>query len=402
MKKLQNFYLLAILAFLLGAACSGNDPDEMPELPEEPEEEVNFMDTASLKSVVLNLFDYIPTWQELERFTAEAERLLIPAYEKRALSWYGLPDEDGPFDSSQEWMPQVLAYNKSIIDQFGSNMSVALMAGLPPFVNPDGSELNYPLPPDVIDARMRATTVLFLYEKSLGLPVTLVNFYPPSQETERFATEADFWNWFDTRFLPEKEAEAKAAEIMKAEKYIPWPLEFELFITDVGGIYDEGFLAQSSPEEVLAFAEEVKNRVLNTVKTHFQGQVVAHLYHNYSNRPEANYWDQMSYAGFDKLHFAIFPAVDVETTARQLEVQLEHYTKIIQNSGNIPWIASEISVFEWYVEDGKMEEYEKDLYETVFTMLENAPIPPKGISPAGGYMFTEAAREYVRNYFATH
>jgi len=402
MKTLHNFYLLAVMAFLLGAACSNNDPDEQPEPPEEPQEPVNFMDTASLETVLLNLREYIPTWEELEGFTSEAQRLPIPTFEKRALSWYGVENDGGPFDTSQEWMPQVLAYNKNLIDQFGANMSTALMSPLPPFTLEDGGEITFPMEGDLLDKKLRSATVLFLYEKSLGLPSTFVNFYPPHQESEVFETRAEFYQWLDTKFLPEKEAEAKAAELMKAEKYMPWPLEFELFITDIGGIYDDGFLAQSSPEEVLEFANDVKARIFNTVRPHFQGNLVAHLFHNYTNRPEHNYWDQMSYEGFDEIHFAYFPQFDLETTARDLDTQLSHYAKIVQNSGNIPWLASEISVFEWYIEDGKMEEYEKDLYELVFTKLETAPIPPKGISPAGGYMKTQAAIDYVKNYFASH
>lgn len=400
MKTYKNLLLLMLLA-MMAIACS-QDPDEEPEEPEVPEDPVAFMDTASLASVVGNLVEYIPSWEELERFTDEAERLPIPAYEKRALAWYGVENDGGPFDTSADWMPQVLAFNKDLIEEFGSNMSVALMSPLPPFTPAGGGEFTYPLQPESLDLKLRATTVLFLYEKSLGLPTTFVNFYPPHVETERFATEAAFYQWLEERFLPEKEAEAKAAELMKAEKYMPWPLEFELFITDIGGIHDDGFLAQSSDQEILDFANDVKTRIFNTVRPHFNGKLVAHLYHNYTNRPDQNFWDQMSYTGFDEIHFAYFPQHDVETTARDLDVQLSHYYKIIENSGNIPWLASEISAFEWYIEDGKLEEYEKDLYELIFTKLEAATIPPKGISPAGGYMKTEAARQYVREYFARH
>ena len=399
MKNINHLFTLILLG-LFALACSKDNSDEMPEPIEVPDEPVSFMDTASLESVVLNLFDYVPTWEELERFTNEAQRLPIPAFEKRALSWYGLGDDTGPFNSSEDWMPQVLAYNDNLIQEFGANMSTALMAGLPPFVNNDGSELTYPLPLDVLDEKLRTTTTLFLYEKSLGLPVTLVNFYPPNQETERFATKAEFYTWFEEKFLPEKEAEARAAEIMKAEKYMPWPLEFELFITDVGGIYDDGFLANSSPEEVLAFAEEVKTRILNTVKAQYNGIVVAHLYHNYQVRPEASYWDEMSYAGFDEIYFAIFPPYNVDFTEDYLNAQLPHYFKILENSGNLPWNASEISVFEWYVEAGQMEAYEKDMYQITFETLAASAVPPKGIAPASGYAKTQAARDYIRDYFA--
>lgn len=398
MKNKPITYLMLALWFLAMACETGTD--EIPLEPVEPEDPVSFMDTASLKSVVLNLVDYIPTWQELERFTENAERLPIPAFEKRALAWLGTEGDGNPFSSN--YMEDVLVFNNELIEEFGGNMSSALMSPVPPFSGPNGEEITYPIQPDILDKKMRAVTASFLYEKSLGLPVTFVNFYPPSVESEKFATKEAFYDWFENRFLPEKVAEAKAAEIMKAEKLMPWPLEFELLINDFGGIFDEGFLSASSEEEILAFAEDVKTKVLNAVKAHYNGIVVAHLFNNYFQRPDYHYWDRMSYSGFDEIHFALFPPFDVEATEAYMDEQLIHYSKIIQNSGNIPWLASEISVFEWYVEPGKMEEYEKGLYETVFIKLENATIPPKGISPAGGYMKTQEAREFVRAYFDTH
>ncbi len=396
-KRLLTYLMLSF--WLLAIACQ-NEADENPqESPEEPEDPVAFMDTASLKSVLLNLADYIPSWEELERFTANAGRLPVPAYEKRALAWLGL---DGDNQFAGDYMKAVLDFNSELIEAFEGNMSSALMAPLPPFSGPNGEEITYPIQPDILDAKLRATTVSFLYEKSLGLPVTFVNFYPPDVESEKFADRESFYDWFDNRFLPEKIAEAKAAELMKAEKYMPWPLEFELLINDIGGIFDGGFLSESSNEEILAFASDVKTRILNAVKAHYNGIVVAHLYNNYYLRPDYHYWDEMSYTGFDEIHFALFPPFDVEGTKAYMDEQLVHYAKIIANSGDIPWVASEISVFEWYVQSGKMQEFEKGMYEATFKKLEDAPVPPKGISPAGGYMQTAEARQYVREYFATH
>jgi len=395
---LKIFFVFALLGIFIGCD-NDSDKEPQPEIPEE--QEVTFMDTASLKSVVLNLVEYIPTWKELERFTDVAERLALPAFEKRALAWSGLPGEEEVFDRSLPWMPQVIEYNKTIVSDFVANKSSALFNSVPPFQTPDGNAIQVPFPLDILDQRLRSITTLFLYENSLGLPVTLVNFYPPSVEIEKFATKTAFYQWFEQRFLPEKAAEAKAAEIMKAEKYTPLPLEFELLINEFGGIFNNGFLSNSSEEEILEFANDLKTKILTTVKAHYNGKVVVGLYNNYQ-RIEYQYWDRMSYAGFDEIHFAFFPPFDVETTNIYMDDLLGHNMKIVQNSGNIPWLASEISVFEWYVEEGKLLEYERAMYEAAFTKLENASIPPKGFSVAGGYMKTQAARDYVKNYFITH
>ena len=398
MKKTIKICLpLAILAVV---ACT-KKPDEEPEVQMPPEEsQVSFMDTASLKSVALNLVQYIPTWEELERFTEVAERLTLPTFEKWALPWTGLPGEEEVFDRTKDWMPQVLDYNKTLVKEFGANGSSALMTSVPPFLMPDGSAIPVPFPLDILDQRLRATTVLFLYEKSLGLPVTFVNFYPPNQELEKFSTKSAFNQWFESRYLPEKIAEAKAAELMKAEKVIPWPLEFEILIAEIGGIGDGGFLDGVSDEEVLAFANEVKTSIFNATKANYNGNIVAHLYNNYQ-RPGFDYWDQMSYSEFDEIQFSLFPPLNVEGAEAYMDEQLIHIMKIVENSGNVPWMGG-VSVFEWYVEDGKLEEYERNMYKVTFEKMELAPIPPIGVAASAGYMVSQEAKDYLKSYFDAH
>lgn len=400
-KFIQKSLYLLLAFFVLMAACT-EDPDQNPQGPQEPEEPpVNFMDTASLETIIRNIENYVPTWEELERFTDDAEFLEIPAFGTVAASWY---DPTGPGDPSPSDVPYLtwlLDYNASLVEDFNANMSSALFTTMPPYEGPNGGEIVVPYPPDILDERLRASTVLFLREKSFGLPTTMVNFYPPFIEMEEFPTRAAFEEWFENRFLPEKEAEAKAAEIMKAEKYIPWPVEFEILIRQFGGIDDDGFMAGKSEEEILTFANYVKDRIFNTIKPHYSGRIVAHLYNNYQLWPEQRYWSKMSYSEFDDIYFAFFPPFNIESTGDYMDVQLEYCMKIIENSGGKPWYASEVSVFEWYVEDGKMAENEKGMYEVAFNKLETARIPMSGMTAAGGYMQTEAARQYLKEYFAS-
>lgn len=381
-------------------ACSNdNDPDMTP-IPEE-ERIAIFFDSASIKSITLNLLNQIPTWEQLERFTDVAQRLPLASFEKGASSWAGLPgDDDGPFDTSKDWMPQVLEYSEYLTETFGGHETKVGFNDVPPFTAPDGSRNPVPYPLDILDQKLRASTALLLYEKSQGRPTTFVNFYPPDVEIEKFSTETQFYAWLDNEYLPEKEAEARAAELMKAEKYIPWPLEFEIFIAEVGGIHDDGFLANSTEQQILDFANDVKARIFNAVKANYNGKIVAHLHNNYQ-RAGFDYWDQMTYGEFDEIHFSFFPPFDVASTNAYMDELLLHNAKIVRNSGNIPWIANDVSVFEWYVEDGKLLEYEKDMYEAALNKLEGASIPPKGISAAGGYMKTDAARNYLREFFAS-
>lgn len=397
MKTYKNLLGMALLAFLLGAACSENEPDDVPELPEEPELPVDPYDTASIGWALENIMNYIPSWQELEKYTDTAQFLALPDFTKRAGNY--AEEVGNPY--GDDYVGGLLADLGSIFTFFGANESAVDFNDMPPFYQVNETFV-VPYPLDRLDQKLRASVVLHLFEKSKGLPTKMVNFYPPFAEWGDFATKAEFDTWFETKFLPEKEAEARAAELMKAERFIPWPLELEVLVYKVGGVGNGGFLDGASPEDILAFANEVKTRVFNTVRPLYSGKLVAHVHNNYFNRPESHFWNQMSYAEFDEIHFAFFPPFDPETTAAYMDEQLTNYMKVLQNSGNLPWVAAEVSVFEWYVQDGMLPTFEKDMYEVAFNKLDAAPIPPRGLESPAGYMRTEAARNLLREYYASH
>lgn len=393
-----NFkYIFAFFFLVIFYSCS-KEPDNNPIDP--PDDggggnEISFIDTASIEAIAINLMQYIPTWDELKRFTDNAQRLPYPNFAKRALAWgESIQPSDG------NYAREALDYYDNLYNTFKPNISPALFTVLPPFVNDDGSNPTYPLSGEIFDKKLRSCTVLFLREKSKGRLTTFVNFWPPTIEDPNFTSETMFNQWFDEKYLPEKIAEAKASELMKAEYLIAWPLELELFVHNLGGVGNGGFLDNKSGEEVLAFANNFKNKIRDEVKKHYHGKLIAHLYQNYFQRDSL--WENMTYEGFDELHMAFFPTLDVQTTEMYMDAQIRHYTKIIQNSGNLPWVASEISLFEKYFPDGNLRSIEKEIYETVFTKLENAPIPPAGISPAAGLILTDEAKNYIIQYFNSH
>ena len=396
MKKIHNFYLLAVLALLFGVACSDNEPDDMPQLPEEPEV-FDPYDTASIAWVLENIMNYTPTWEELEKYTDTASFLPLPAFTKRAGNY---AEELGNI-YGDDYVGGLLADLGGLFDFFGANESTVDFNDMPPFYQVDEPFL-VPYALERLDQKLRASVVLHLYEKSRGLPTKMVNLYPPFAVWGNFATKAEFDTWFETKFLPEKEAEARAAELMKSERFIPWPLELEVMVYKVGGVGNGGFLDGASDEEILAFANEMKTRIYNTVRPLYNGRLVAHVHNNYFNGPESDFWDQMTYSEFDEIHFAFFPPFDPETTTAYMDEQLIHYMKVLENSGNPPWVAAEVSVFEWYVEQGMIQAHEKDMYQIAFDKLDAAPIPPRGLATPAGYMRTEGAREALKQYFASH
>lgn len=389
---MKSLYFIFLFAMIMFYSCSKKSDDAVnpPNTSEEPP--INFADTASLEAITRNLNNYIPTWKELERFTNTAERLPVDFFKIRALAGTGDFGTSITIDKSMH-------YFDNINSTFINDISCALFTHMPPYTdekNPT-SEVEYPLSGEFLDKRLRATTAFFLREKALGRPTLFVNFYPPHLESPHFVSESDFLKFLDEKFIPEKIAEAKAAELMKAEYYIAWPLEFELFIKDLGGLNDGGFLSGYSNEQILAFAHTVKNKIRDEVKKYYYGKLVAHSYWNFSSMDSL--WDRFDYKGFDEIHFAFFPQGDLTTTGLYLDKQLKHYSKVIQNSGNIPWAASEVSVFKRYFASTDFSKIEKDIYELVFNKLENAPIPPSGISVGVDLIETTEARDYVQSYF---
>jgi hypothetical protein len=350
---------------------------------------------VSIQSLADNLMNHIPSWAELKPLTDAAVRLPYPSYQKRALSG---SDEIQPADGN--YTREALEVWDDIWSTYGPNISPAFSSVVPPFVLPGGGDLTYPLPPAILDEKLRSITTLYLREKSLGRPTTLINFWPPNWDPPPFSSESTFHQWIDTQFLPNKIEEAKAAERMKIEYYVAWPLEFELFIKDQGGLGDGGFLDAMTDAEILTLATDLKNKIRDEIKKHFHGKLVAHIYTNYYWVP-ATWEAQLTFEGYDEIWAAIFPQGDVALTADYVDAQIAAYTNIVKNSGNIPWVANEISIFEKSFPDTNLNAIEKELLETVFTKLENASPAPIGIAPAIFPLSTQAAKDYVISYFSS-
>ncbi len=353
------------------------------------------VEDVSIQSLADNLMNHIPSWTELKPLTDAAVRLPYPSYQKRALSG---SDEIQPADGN--YTREALENWDYLWSTYGPNISPAFTSVVPPFVLPGGGDLTYPLPPTILDEKLRSITTMYLREKSLGRPTTFINFWPPDWDWDQFSSESTFHQWIDTQFLPNKIEEAKAAERMKVEYYVAWPLEFELFIKKHGGLGDGGFLDAMTDTEILTLATDLKNKIRDEIKKHFHGKLVAHIYTNYYWVP-ATWEAQLTFEGYDEIWAAIFPQGDVALTADYVDAQIAAYTNIVRNSGNIPWAANEISIFEKSFPDADLSAIEKELLETVFTKLENASPAPIGIAPAIYPLSTQAAKDYVISYFSS-
>ena len=390
MKKIYTLVLVFLTIIILTSCSKDAEKDNSVVAPPYEEPRGTYSDTASLETIARNLDVYVPTWKELERFTNNAARLSLPDFivniAPGPTGWGSSITINRSLDLFDDF------YNSS----WPNDMSSAIFTMMPPYTDPSGQDEIFPLSGEYFDKKLRSTTVVFLREKSLGRPTLFVNFYPPHIESPIFSSEAEVRQWIDEKFLPEKREEAKAAELMKAEFMIAWPLEFDQFIKSLGGYHDGGFITNYSDDQILSFAEEIKNKIRDEVKQYFHGKLVAHSYNNYVTQDSL--WDRFNYIGFDEIHFSLFPNFDVETTAHYMDVQIHHYTKIVQNSGNIPWSAAAICVYRKAFTQTNLAGMEKEIYATVFAKLENAPIPPRGIAVDVSEMVTDEARNYIKNY----
>ena len=378
-------------AGLLHFSCT-EEPDELPEDParEDPSGLVYDLDTASIETVVNHLTSYVPTWEEIERFSSVARFIAVEGFEKRAI-------ESGPLGGDgEDHMIRVMAAFDETYEFFSANVSSALISYAPPLFDEGGDALAYPLSGDLLDEKMRSAAAMMLLEKSKDRPVWLINRYPPESTLPSFTSLDDFRSWFSGSFLPEKVAEAEMAERVFADKYIPFPVEFESFIRQIGGWGEGGFIDDMSSEQILALAREISSSVLAQVRPRYSGVIVASLYNDYSRGP--SFWQDMTYEDYDEIHFGFFPYGNESEADAYVNAQMANYMRILERSGTPPWLAGEVIVF-----DGSSDpSLEKILYELVFDKLDEASIAPSGMSVGAGIVRTEEASSFISEYFRSH
>lgn len=397
MHNFQFRYTPAIL-FLVGllSACGGgsdgsnNDGGNNNEQQGNNEEQVVDECTTTLDTWISDLQNTIPSWDEIDCFIGDNERLTKPAMTVRGLA------SSGVISPSMDYFAEVLDYWDTLSADYSGNLSSQVFGMLPPYYvdswNPDTGQEYY------LDERLRAAAVAYTREKQLGRPILMIAFTPPQLESPVFDDSDEFFTWLRNVFIPVKIQEAQAAELIKVESYVPWPLEMEVFIRDVGGDGNGGFLESMTDGEKIQFGQSIINEIRDAVRPHFSGTLVAHSYHNYWQA--GTVWNQLSYDGFDEIHFAFFATCDVESTSAYMDAQLANYQMVVENSGNIPWQANEISVGENLFNcDTPLDTIEQQVYQTIFEKLMNAENPPIGLSVSTVDILTEDARQYIQSYF---
>lgn len=350
--------------------------------------------TTSLDSYIENLHNEVPSWEQLECFTNDLQRLTLPSFSKRML------DSISEINSGNIEQAASMALQSwdQLYTDYGANLSSAFKAG-PPYTTENGNDLSYPLDSATADYVFRGSALLYIKEKQLGRPVVFTHFYPISDVPPTFSSQAEFQQWFDEQLIPEQILAAQTAEKIKAEFFIPFPIEFEIFFKKYTEYGEGGFIDAMSQDEIVAFGQALLDQIAAAVRPHYDGVLVAHTYNSVAGQD--TFLAQMTYAAFDILYIALFPQCDIATTESYLDDQLDYYMPIIQRDG-LAWQASEITVFPHLFDacdNVNFADIEAEIYQTVFSKLDAAAVTPVGVQIGAYTLETEEAKQVIRDYF---
>jgi hypothetical protein len=388
--------LLSLLLLTLSFGCGGGS-SEAPEVPPSGDDgggEDNTCNT-SLTTYISNLHLEVPSWQQLECFTDNVERFNTPTYIKRMLA---SSPQSSQNDVSQTANNSLVRWHDLYTD-FGANVSSALLKSAPPFTGTNGETITYPLSAANADVIFRSAATMFLYEKTLGRPVVWVNFYPLNDNSTAFNTQADFENWVSDQLLPEKILEAQAAEIIKAEYYIPFPIEFEIFFKKYTGFTNGGFSDSLSESDFVQLGQSVIDQIHDAVRPHFGGKLIAHLYNSAAG--DDMFLQNLTYSQYDEFFIALFPQCDLATTSTYMDAQMNYFMPVVARDG-LPWQLSELTVQRVLFDACDNSDYdaiEADIYSRVFDKLDALERSPVGVQIGSQDLTTEAAKQIIIDYF---
>ncbi|MBI4175225.1 hypothetical protein HY523_01255, partial [Candidatus Berkelbacteria bacterium] len=131
---------------------------------------------TSIEKLLSTFEQTTPTWEQLDCYFADVTRLPTPAYFTKM---------NVDYDAHRGDRTSLVTIYRDLWDaymrEYGSNVSPANGAGMPPYVGTDGQPLSYPLSTDNFDAKMRGVAVAYLGEKAKGRRINFQNFHPPDQ-----------------------------------------------------------------------------------------------------------------------------------------------------------------------------------------------------------------------------
>jgi hypothetical protein len=234
----------------------------------------------------------------------------------------------------------------------------------------------YPLEPAHLDRKLRGAAPFFITDKMKGWRTLFVQFYPPGTTNPAVFDVPSWKKWIMESYVPEKITEAKYAERLKFEAYLPFAGEAEIMINTLP------FADKIPVRERVALGQWLIDTLLAATRPHFNGHLLATSYTRYEVTGEE--WNQLSFKGYDSVAFGVFPECDLAITKSYMAKQMPHVLKVIANSGGIPWHSGEVFVAKkHFVREACSTEAqfladEPRIYQAVIDAIEAAPVKPIG------------------------
>jgi len=345
--------------------------------------------TKTLDDWINGLETALPSWAEIDQLNAGYSRQAGLTYLKRVNAY------SDKFGQASGIVPKHLNYWTALKSTYGGNISSALLASMPPYVDSSGTNLTYPLTITQIDEQLRGYAVAVLAQRKKGEPVMLEILYPPNQINLGHPSEAAFRAWIDGAYTAEVQAEAAAAERLGVEYFAPFPIELEVFLEN-----QTGFISTLTNDQKLALGQYFSDAA-KAASTAFKGTLIAHLHYNYANG--SNPYQNVSYAGWGLLAFSFFPNCDQATTDRYIDGQFTNYLLIASRSA-VPWVVGELGVYDRYFTacgngGTALTSLEPGIYQSFLTKLDAAVPAANGIF-IDDDMRAQATKDKIIAYFA--
>lgn len=327
-----------------------------------------------------------PTWSQLDCFFAKLSRKDIPAFYSRVSIDYDNPAILG--NSVNNYYNAWAAYNS----QFGTNLSTASTIGIPPYADANRKVFTYPLSSSNFDLKMRGSATALVKEKLAGRRLIFQTFHPPSQIAPAFSSVDQFRAWLADTWVPQKKSEAEVAEKLKAEYYVPFPVEADIFFNKVS----QPTLGNLPGDQLVPVVQDWINQTREAVRPIYKGRLVIQLAAKVADGP---HWKNLSVKGFDELAGTLLPGCDVVSAKEQAESQFKHYADLAKRDG-IPWSMGELGLFEKYFKacDHTLAEMELDVLSAVLPIGIAQDPKPVGLNVDNTYT-SDAARAKVIDFF---
>ena len=374
-----------------------------PEIPlDEVAHPLAHVECPSLEQMWEVRYEFVARWDQIECHTGSLERYDLPEF--RAHDRFPVSGSDSnaqsiwPF-SLEELLTTLDAtdwkqYDRSqyvgrdqdlwrimelLENSLSGNLAIMPMSAFPPYLDDFRNLMQYPPDDYWHDKSLRVFALYAIQRKRDGHPIEIADHYPDGMQAAPANNVAEFREWIDKVFVPQKIHEATIAELLKAEILIPFPLEIERWIQV------QPWAKTTSTQEKVATAQYVLDHVYNAVRPIFKGKLDVESYANYLPDRDGSGWKNLVFTDYDEVSFNLFPECDLEFSVMYTQNQMKHVMDIVLRDDLKWWIHEwdfKNNVFEGLC-GTNMEEEAASIMEAMLDIIFAQPVQPFGIDYIG-------------------